>query len=49
VVRDEHQIKQMNLKLDQLVSLAQKTYQKEDRSIERVIDLLHKDFRSRKP
>lgn len=48
VVRDEHQIKQMNLKLDQLVSLAQKNYQKEDRSIERVIELLHKDFRSRK-
>ncbi len=48
VVRDEQQIKQMNLKLDQLVSVAQKTYQKEDRSIERVIDLLHKDFRTRK-
>lgn len=48
VVRDEHQIKQMNLKMDQLVSLAQKNYQKEDRSIERVIDLLHKDLSSRK-
>lgn len=48
VVRDEQAIKQMNLKMDQLVSLAQKSYQKEDRSIERVIELLHKDFRARR-
>jgi uncharacterized MnhB-related membrane protein len=46
VVRDEQQIRSINMKLEQLVKLAEKSYQKEDRTIERVVSLLHKDFRS---
>jgi secreted Zn-dependent insulinase-like peptidase len=47
VVRDEQQVRQMNNKLEQLVNVTNKNFQKEDRTIERVISLLHKDFRAR--
>jgi secreted Zn-dependent insulinase-like peptidase len=47
VVRDEQQVRQMNNKLEQLVNVTNKNFQKEDRTIERVISLLHKDSRAR--
>ncbi len=47
VVRDEQQIRNMNMKLEQLVSLTEKSNQKEDRTLERVISLLHSDIRNR--
>jgi len=47
VVRDEQQGRAINTKLEQLVRLAEKSDQKEDRTIERVVSLLHKDFRTR--
>lgn len=47
VVRDEQQSRAINMKLEQLVKLAEKSYEQEDRSIERVVSLLHKDYRSR--
>ena len=43
MARDEQQIREMNHRLEQLVKLTQRNYEKEDRTLERVINLLHKD------
>ncbi|MEE9447125.1 MAG: hypothetical protein V3V09_04145 [Arenicellales bacterium] len=47
LLRDEHQMARMNKNLVKLLHITQKNYEKENHTIERVIDLLHKDFRSR--
>ena len=47
VVRDEEQVRQMNARLEQLVKLTEQNFQKENSSLERAIDLLRKNSRTR--
>lgn len=43
IVRDEQQVAQMNISLDRLVSVAERNFQKDSHSMERVITMLRKD------